>query len=98
MNVGAGQYVSRRLAITKLPIIPPRRAATIDTATPVALRFVGKISVIKQSRPALPHDITPLKTAETAKLWILLYTKYIEAAQIPDVNVLNTKRRKRKKD
>lgn len=37
MNVGAGQYMSRRVAITTLPIIPPNRAATIEMATPVAL-------------------------------------------------------------
>lgn len=37
MKVGAGQYVSNNMAITILPIIPPRRAATIDIATPVAL-------------------------------------------------------------
>lgn len=37
MKVGAGQYVSSKVAITMLPMIPPRRAATIDTATPVAL-------------------------------------------------------------
>lgn len=38
INVGAGQYMSSKVAITMLPIIPPRRAATIDTATPVALK------------------------------------------------------------
>lgn len=38
MNVGAGQYMSSSVAITILPIIPPRRAATIETATPVALK------------------------------------------------------------
>lgn len=37
INVGAGQYKSRSVAITTFPIIPPRRAATIDIATPVAL-------------------------------------------------------------
>lgn len=37
MNVGAGQYRSKSVAITILPIIPPNRAATIDIATPVAL-------------------------------------------------------------
>lgn len=38
MNVGAGQYESKSVAITTLPIMPPRRAATIDIATPVALK------------------------------------------------------------
>lgn len=37
INVGAGQYMSNRDAITIFPIIPPSRAATIDIATPVAL-------------------------------------------------------------
>lgn len=37
INVGAGQYKSSRVAITTFPIMPPRRAATIDIATPVAL-------------------------------------------------------------
>lgn len=38
MKVGAGQYMSNNDAITMLPTIPPSRAATIDTATPVALQ------------------------------------------------------------
>lgn len=37
MKVGAGQYESSNVAITTLPIIPPKRAATMDMATPVAL-------------------------------------------------------------
>lgn len=37
INVGAGQYMSNRVAMTTLPMIPPRRAATIEIATPVAL-------------------------------------------------------------
>lgn len=37
MNVGAGQYISNKVAMTMLPIIPPSRAATIEIATPVAL-------------------------------------------------------------
>lgn len=90
INVGAGQYVSSKLAITKLPMMPPRRAATIETATPVALRFVGKISVMRQSNAAFPQDITLLNVADTIKLWVVLYTKYIDAAQIPDVTVLKT--------
>jgi hypothetical protein len=47
MNVGAGQYASNNVAITTFPIIPPKRALTILIATPVALRFVGKTSVIR---------------------------------------------------
>lgn len=39
INVGAGQYKSKSVAITILPIIPPRRAATIEIATPVALEI-----------------------------------------------------------
>lgn len=38
MNVGAGQYISSSVAITTLPIIPPKRANTIEMATPVALQ------------------------------------------------------------
>lgn len=38
MNVGAGQYKSSSVAITMLPTMPPKRAATIDIATPVALK------------------------------------------------------------
>lgn len=37
MNVGAGQYQSRRVAITMFPMIPPSLAATMEMATPVAL-------------------------------------------------------------
>lgn len=39
INVGAGQYKSNSVAITMFPIIPPRRAATIEIATPVALKI-----------------------------------------------------------
>lgn len=39
INVGAGQYMSNKVAITTLPIMPPSRAATIDIATPVALQM-----------------------------------------------------------
>lgn len=42
MNVGAGQYMSRSVAITMLPIIPPNRAATMDIATPVALEKMSQ--------------------------------------------------------
>lgn len=90
MNVGAGQYMSKSWAITRFPTIPPSRAATIDIAIPVARRFVGKTSVIRQSRAALPQLITPLKIAETIKFWYLLYTKYNPIEQRPDENVLNT--------
>lgn len=37
INVGAGQYISNRVAITILPMMPPSLAATMDIATPVAL-------------------------------------------------------------
>lgn len=46
MKVGAGQYVSSNAAITTLPMMPPRRAATIDTATPVALEFIIDIIIV----------------------------------------------------
>lgn len=72
MKVGAGQYMSRSWAMTILPIIPPRRAATIDMAIPVARNCVGKTSVIRQSSAALPQLIAPLKTADTIRLWYLL--------------------------
>lgn len=45
---------------------------------------------MRQSKAALPHEITELKVADTIKLWVLLYTKYMEAAQAPDAKVLNT--------
>lgn len=38
MKVGAGQYMSKSVAITMLPMMPPNLAATIDIATPVALQ------------------------------------------------------------
>lgn len=38
MNVGAGQYISSSDAITILPTMPPNLAATIEIATPVALK------------------------------------------------------------
>lgn len=46
--------------------------------------------MIRQSRAAFPHEITPLKTAETIKLCNLLYTKYMAEAHRPEVNVLKT--------
>lgn len=71
-------------------MIPPRRAATIEIAIPVARRGVGKTSVIRQSKAAFPQLITPLKIAETMRLWCLLYTKYNPIEQSPDESVLNT--------
>lgn len=67
MKVGAGQYMSKSWAITILPIIPPRRAATIDIAIPVARNCVGNTSVMRQSKAALPQLIAPLKIADTVK-------------------------------
>lgn len=40
INVGAGQYISIREAITTFPTIPPNLAAAIDIATPVALKNI----------------------------------------------------------
>lgn len=90
MKVGAGQYMSRSWAITMFPIIPPRRAATMEIAIPVARRCVGKTSVIRQSSAAFPQLITPLKKAETIRLCVLLYTKYNPTEHSPDESVLNT--------
>lgn len=45
INVGAGQYKSRSVAITTFPIIPPSRAATIEIATPVALLSEEKMQL-----------------------------------------------------
>lgn len=92
MNVGAGQYMSKSWAITMFPMIPPRRAATMEIAIPVARRCVGNTSVIRQSKAAFPQLITPLNIAETIKLWCLLYTKYNPIEHRPDENVLNTKK------
>lgn len=72
INVGAGQYMSNNWAMTILPIIPPSRAATIEIAIPVARKFVGNTSVIRQSNAALPQLITPLKNADTITLCTLL--------------------------
>ncbi len=54
------------------------------------LRCVGKISVMRQSRAALPQLMTELNTALTIRLFRLLYTKNMPTAQSPDVKVLNT--------
>lgn len=62
MNVGAGQYMSSSVAITILPIIPPRRAATMEMATPVALKidFTSHIKVAK-----LMKDVVTLEHVKT---------------------------------
>jgi hypothetical protein len=90
MKVGAGQYMSSRVAITMLPMIPPRRAAIIDTATPVARKLVGNTSVMRQSRAALPQLMALLKIADTTRLLVELCTKNRPMAHIPDVKVLKT--------
>lgn len=69
-------------------LIPTAPKAAGNTKT--YLRFVGNISVMRQSRAAFPHEITPLKMADTIKLCSLLYTKYMDAAQNPEVKVLKT--------
>lgn len=75
-----------------LPIIPPKRANTIDIATPVALRLVGKTSVIKQSSAAFAQLITALKVALTIRFSILFVTKYITAEQTPAETVPATRK------
>ncbi len=92
MNVGAGQYMSSNVAMTTFPIIPPNRAATIEIATPVARRFVGNTSVIRQSNEALPHAMIPVKIAETIKFCCLFVTKYMPAEHRPAVNVLKIRK------
>lgn len=72
INVDAPHHVSSNWAIAILPIIPPNLAATMDIAMPVARKLVGKTSVIRQSSAALPQLITPLKNADTRRLWSLL--------------------------
>lgn len=47
--------------------MPPSRAATIEIATPVARKFVGKTSVIRQSKAAFAHEMTALNVALTIK-------------------------------
>lgn len=54
--------------------------------------MVGNTSVIRQSNAALPHDMTPLNTAETIKFCVLLKTKYMQAEQIPADRVEKTKK------
>ena len=73
-------------------MIPPRRAATMDIAIPVARKLVGKTSVMRQSRAALPQLMTPLNVAETIRFVVLLYTKYRPTAQAPEDRVLKTKK------
>lgn len=48
--------------------------------------------MIKQSKLALPHAITPVKNAETMKFCCLLMTKYIPAEQTAADIVLNIKK------
>lgn len=64
-------------------MIPPSLAATIEIATPVARKFVGKTSVMRQSKAALAHEITALNVALTIKFSILFDTKYISIEQMP---------------
>lgn len=54
------------------------------------LKFVGNISVIRQSSAALPQLITLLNTADTIRFCFVLVTKYMPLAQRPEENVLNT--------
>lgn len=49
---------------------------------------------MRQSKAALPQDMTPLNTADTTKFWILLVTKYMDAEHKPADTVLNTEREK----
>lgn len=56
------------------------------------LRWVGKTSVIRQSRDALPHAITPVKNADTMKFCCLFMTKYMPAEQTAADIVLNIKK------
>lgn len=73
-------------------MIPPNRAATIEIATPVALRCVGNTSVMRQSSAALAHEMTALNVALTMRFSILLDTKYITAEQIPAETVPVTRK------
>jgi hypothetical protein len=73
-------------------MIPPNRANTIEIATPVALKLVGKTSVIKQSRAALAQLITALNVALTMRFSILLDTKYITAEHTPAETVPATRK------
>lgn len=64
-------------------MMPPNRAATIEMATPVARKCVGKTSVIKQSSAAFAQLMTALNVALTIRFSILLVTKYMTAEQRP---------------
>lgn len=57
---------------------------------PSYLKFVGNISVIRQSSAALPQLMTLLNTADTIRFCLVLVTKYIPLAQRPEENVLKT--------
>lgn len=72
--------------------MPPKRAATIEIATPVARRCVGNTSVIRQSNEALPQAIIPVKIAETIKFCCLFVTKYMPAEHRPAVKVLKIRK------
>lgn len=54
------------------------------------LKFVGKISVIKQSKAALPQLIALLNMADTTKFCLLFVISDKPTAHIPDAIVLNT--------
>lgn len=73
-------------------MIPPNRAKTIEIATPVALKFVGNTSVIRQSKAAFAQLMTALNVALTMRFSILLVTKYITAEQIPAETVPATRK------
>lgn len=45
---------------------------------------------MRQSRDALPQEMTELNMALTIRLLVLLYTKYIAAEHSPAENVANT--------
>lgn len=68
MNVGAGQYVSNNVAITTFPIIPPRRAATIEIATPVALFYFKQKNTIKYLISVYLKSIITLNWLEILQL------------------------------
>lgn len=46
--------------------------------------------MMRQSKDALPQDMTELNMALTIKLFVLLYTKYIAAEHNPAEKVANT--------
>lgn len=62
------------------------------------LKLVGNTSVMRQSRAALPQEMTELNTALTIRLLVLLYTKNIPAEHRPADSVENTRRKMVKLD